>query len=200
MPTKTGLKWSGSTFLHNRSYFAVQNMFIKPRLGCFDEQASWKSRKVVATIPTWWRAGLWTGLLCSQLFHLPLTLDMDGCGWSGSHLSLALSHTHCFLFHTHHLSHTFGLSLKCAVAQVRPGNTFLMLFFMLPHELNRVPVQSNTSCFRWLDTLPQLLADCKVKSAVIVFIWGVGGWGVWGIPGTGTQECGKTQLSVSGLG
>lgn len=108
MPTKTGLKWSSGTFLHNISYFAVQNMFIKPRLGSFDEQASWKSRKAEATIPTWWRAGVWTGLLCSQLFHLPLTLDMDGCGWSGTHLSLALLHTHCFLFHTHHFSHTFG--------------------------------------------------------------------------------------------
>lgn len=36
----------------------------------------------------------------SQPFHLPLTLDMDGCGWRGTHLSDSLS---LALFLTHSL-------------------------------------------------------------------------------------------------
>lgn len=137
----------------------------------------------------------------SQLFHLPLTLDMDGCGWSGTHLSdsLSLTYSHCFFFLTRHLTHTFGLSHQWAVVQV---DTFLRFSFMLHLELHRrLSVQSNASCFHWLVTLPWLLTGYKVKSAAIVFSWRkkTNPRILWGIPGTRTQEYYNSQFSCMTL-
>lgn len=84
----------------------------------------------------------------SQPFHLPLTLDMDGCGWRGTHLSdthtqtlpLSLSHTHSLLSHSHpsSLPHTFASSHQCTVEPVRWPDTFKRL---LPRAIYRAMLQ-----------------------------------------------------------
>lgn len=62
------------------------------------------------------------GSVNSEQFHLPLTLDMDGCGWSRTHLcdSLSLSRTHtcCFATLSFSPSHIQFEASVCALVQV----------------------------------------------------------------------------------
>lgn len=120
----------------------------------------------------------------TQPFHLPLTLDMDGCGWRGTHLSdslslslfytlsLLLSHAHFCLILTRHpslpdsLQATTSIPLWEASAPWPPLSTN-----------TRFSVQSKASCSHWLVPLPhsQILSFsvqsdiscCCVQTALI---------------------------------
>ena len=87
--------------------------------------------------------------------------------WLSLSLSLSLSHTRISLTHT-----IWGICVwLCKCEQLKTSLSQVLPFsFMLPTELHsRFSVQSNTSCFHWLDLPYWLFIGSWMKSAAIVF-------------------------------